>query len=93
MLPIVPPIVLFLAKHPIVAKFDLSSVHTILSGAAPLGAEQAAECKARFKHIAIRHGYGMTELSPVSHISPPGSEDNGFCLVANTTAKVRTTWS
>jgi len=33
---LVPPIVLFLAKHPVVAKFDLSKLKEIFSGAAPL---------------------------------------------------------
>jgi hypothetical protein len=36
---LVPPIILGLAKHPIVDKFDLSSLKAIVSGAAPLGAE------------------------------------------------------
>lgn len=35
-LPLVPPLVLFLAKHPLVDKFDLSSVRALNSGAAPL---------------------------------------------------------
>lgn len=37
--PIVPPLVLFLAKHPLVDKFDLSSMIRVSSGAAPLGKE------------------------------------------------------
>lgn len=32
-----PPVVLALAKHPVVAKYDLSSVKWMNSGAAPLG--------------------------------------------------------
>ena len=39
----VPPVVLALAKHPIVEQYDMSSVVQIFSGAAPLGAELAAE--------------------------------------------------
>lgn len=35
--PIVPPIVLFLAKHPLVDKYDLSTVEDITCGAAPMG--------------------------------------------------------
>ena len=35
----VPPIVLALAKHPLVDEFDLSSVEYVLSGAAPLSAD------------------------------------------------------
>src|SRR5262245_52380603 len=37
--PLVPPIVLALAKHPLVDKFNLSKPRTITSGAAPLGAD------------------------------------------------------
>lgn len=37
--PIVPPLVLFLAKHPLVEKFDLSSMVRVSSGTAPLGKE------------------------------------------------------
>ena len=74
---VVPPIVLALAKHPMVANFDLSSLRFLMSGAAPLGADVAAEAQARVK-VPIFQGYGMTELSPVSHLSihgvtPPGS--------------------
>ena len=63
---LVPPIVLGLAKHPIVDKYDISSLHTILSGAAPLGPELTAEATERLK-LTVKQGYGMTELSPVSH--------------------------
>ena len=34
---VVPPIVLALAKHPMVDEYDLSSLKVIFSGAAPLG--------------------------------------------------------
>jgi 4-coumarate--CoA ligase len=64
---LVPPIILAMAKHPLVSKFDLSSVKTIMSGAAPLGAEMCKALNARLPKIALRQGYGMTELSPVSH--------------------------
>ena len=35
--PIVPPIALFLAKHPLVDKYDLSNVEEVTCGAAPMG--------------------------------------------------------
>lgn len=37
--PLVPPLVLFLSKHPMVDKYDLSSLQVISSGAAPLGGD------------------------------------------------------
>ena len=38
-LPLVPPLVLFLTKHPMVDNFDLSSLQSASSGAAPLARE------------------------------------------------------
>ena len=43
----VPPVVLFMAKHPLVSSFDLSSLKYMVSGAAPLGAGLTEECQAR----------------------------------------------
>ncbi len=39
---IAPPVAVALSKHPLVADYDLSSVHTTLSGAAPLDGELGA---------------------------------------------------
>ncbi len=64
----VPPIVLGLAKHPIVDKFNITSLKRIFSGAAPLGGDLAEEASKRIGCPVIQ-GYGMTELSPVSHIT------------------------
>ena len=68
-LPIVPPVVLALVKSPIVDKYDLSSVRLVFTGAAPLGRAQAQQLVQRLG-CQIRQGYGMTEASPVTHISP-----------------------
>jgi acyl-CoA synthetase (AMP-forming)/AMP-acid ligase II len=76
---IVPPIVLGLAKHPLVDKFDLSKLRTVVSGAAPLGPELEAAIHARLGVIATQ-GYGMTEASPVTHfrsLQPPGKPKPG----------------
>jgi acyl-CoA synthetase (AMP-forming)/AMP-acid ligase II len=66
---LVPPIILALAKHPVVASYDVSSVRTIMSGAAPLSADLADACAARLGCL-VRQGYGLTETSPVSHFHP-----------------------
>jgi acyl-CoA synthetase (AMP-forming)/AMP-acid ligase II len=68
-LPLVPPIVLGMLKSPAVAQFDLSSVRLIFSGAAPLGGDQARELSEKMK-CPVTQGYGMTEASPVTHLSP-----------------------
>jgi acyl-CoA synthetase (AMP-forming)/AMP-acid ligase II len=66
---LVPPIILALAKHPLVALYDLSSLKWIFSGAAPLGADVLKACSERL-HCLVRQGYGLTETSPVSHTVP-----------------------
>jgi acyl-CoA synthetase (AMP-forming)/AMP-acid ligase II len=68
---VAPPIVLALAKHPLVDHYDLSALKSVFSGAAPLGAELAQEAGARLGCEVVQ-GYGMTELSPVSHATPEG---------------------
>jgi acyl-CoA synthetase (AMP-forming)/AMP-acid ligase II len=66
---VVPPIMLALAKHPSVARYDLTSLHTIFSAAAPLGAELESEVAARLG-CHVKQGYGMTEASPGTHMAP-----------------------
>ncbi|MBK8429839.1 MAG: 4-coumarate--CoA ligase family protein [Chloroflexi bacterium] len=75
---LVPPILVFLAKHPIVSQYDLSSLIELTSGAAPLGDELAEAVVARIG-CAVCQGYGMTETSPVSHYNPnlPGKIKRG----------------
>jgi 4-coumarate--CoA ligase len=66
---IVPPVAIALAKHPLVADYDLSSLEQITSGAAPLGGEITEAVTARLGCLATQ-AYGMTEMSPVSHFTP-----------------------
>jgi acyl-CoA synthetase (AMP-forming)/AMP-acid ligase II len=66
---LVPPIILALAKHPLVEKFDLSPLELIMSGAAPLDADLARACSERLG-TAVIQGYGLTETSPVTHVTP-----------------------
>jgi 4-coumarate--CoA ligase len=86
---VAPPIVVALAKHPIVDNYDLSKLEQVFSGAAPLSAELSLECGARLGCEVVQ-GYGMTELSPVSHLTPPGNFKPGSCGVTapNTLTKV-----
>jgi acyl-CoA synthetase (AMP-forming)/AMP-acid ligase II len=57
-----------------VDQFDLSSLRGMMSGAAPLGADLASAVAERL-HIRMQQGYGMSELSPVSHVIPPDRDD------------------
>ncbi|WOX23713.1 4-coumarate--CoA ligase family protein [Streptomyces solicathayae] len=71
---VAPPIVLALAKHPAVAQYDLSSLEYIVSAAAPLDASLAEACAARLG-LPVRQAYGMTELSPGTHVVPLTAEN------------------
>ncbi|MFF9161617.1 4-coumarate--CoA ligase family protein [Streptomyces longwoodensis] len=67
---VAPPIVLALAKHPAVAQYDLSSLRYVISAAAPLDADLAAACAQRLGLPPVGQAYGMTELSPGTHVVP-----------------------
>jgi acyl-CoA synthetase (AMP-forming)/AMP-acid ligase II len=68
---LVPPIILALAKHPVVERFDLSRLRLICSAASPLAPELAHLCERRLG-CEVREGYGLTEASPATHITPDG---------------------
>ncbi|MFD7702711.1 4-coumarate--CoA ligase family protein [Streptomyces caelestis] len=67
---VAPPIVLALAKHPLVDRYDLSSLKHVVSAAAPLDASLAAACSRRLGLPPVGQAYGMTELSPGTHVVP-----------------------
>jgi acyl-CoA synthetase (AMP-forming)/AMP-acid ligase II len=68
---LVPPIILGLAKHPIIDNYDLSSLTCIISAAAPLGEDTESACQARLgAGVILKQGYGMSELSPVASLVP-----------------------
>jgi acyl-CoA synthetase (AMP-forming)/AMP-acid ligase II len=89
---IVPPIVLAFATAPELDEHDTSSLKMVISGAAPLDAELLRRAEERVG-APIRQGYGLTEVSPVSHKSrladvaetPPGSVGR---LIPNTEARL-----
>jgi len=89
--PLVPPLVLTLSRAPQVDQHDLSALRLIHCGAAMLADKIAQDCSRRL-NCEIRYGYGMTEVSPLSHASlsdpqshKPGSV--GYCL-PNTECKI-----
>lgn len=51
-----------LRNKDLMKKYDMSSVTSIFTGAAPLGAETAKELQGVFPDWAIRQGYGMMVL-------------------------------
>ncbi|XP_038698168.1 4-coumarate--CoA ligase 2-like [Tripterygium wilfordii] len=92
---VVPPLVLALAKNPMVAQFDLSSIRVVLSGAAPLGKELELALRDRLPQAIFGQGYGMTEAGPVLSMSlgfakQPFPTKSGSCgtVVRNAELKV-----
>ncbi|MCG8469483.1 MAG: AMP-binding protein, partial [Gemmatimonadetes bacterium] len=85
----VPPIVLALAKHPIVEQYDLSAIDYVMSGAAPLGQDLALACQGRLGCKAFQ-GYGLTEASPVTHLCSPNVSTDKIATVGQTVAGSQT---
>ena len=89
---LVPPIVLALARHPIVDRYDLSSLRCIATGAAPLGAEVERECAERLG-VPVLKQFGMTETSGLVSATPgddPAKAKPGSVgpLVRNTEGRI-----
>jgi acyl-CoA synthetase (AMP-forming)/AMP-acid ligase II len=88
---LVPPIILALARDPRVTGRDLSSLRIIKSGAAPLDAALARAAAERIGAVIVQ-GYGMTEASPLTHVTADrdGMRDPGSIgpLVPNTQARL-----
>ena len=88
---LVTPLLNFIIQSPEVTAAELGSLRTILTGAAPVGSAIIAALKAKTgPNCDYIEGYGMTELSPVSHLTPPGGGKLGSMgkLVPSTRAKI-----
>ncbi|KAK0111738.1 hypothetical protein ONS95_002076 [Cadophora gregata] len=64
---VAPPVVLHLAKNPVVDDYDLSSLRMMTSGAAPLTKELIHAVHKRLG-IEVKQAYGLSETSPATHI-------------------------
>jgi acyl-CoA synthetase (AMP-forming)/AMP-acid ligase II len=86
---VVPPIMQFLADHPLVDEFDLSSVEMIGCGAASLSAAMEQKVATRLDCLVLQ-GYGMTESSGVISVSSAERQRPGSSgvLLAGTEARV-----
>ncbi|RFU27046.1 hypothetical protein B7463_g9289, partial [Scytalidium lignicola] len=62
-----PPVVLHLAKSPVVDEYNLSSLKHINSGAAPLSKDLIHLVYKRLG-VKVKQAYGLTETSPATHI-------------------------
>jgi len=91
-LALVPPLISFLATHPMVKSSMLESVRAVTGGAAPFGPALIENFKKKCEpyEVEFREGFGMTESSPVSHVQPQENAVLGGCghPVPNTIAKI-----
>ncbi|AHH18467.1 putative fatty-acid--CoA ligase [Nocardia nova SH22a] len=71
---IAPSIAVALARNPLVDEYDLSSVHTVACGSAPLPGA-LARAVARRLDCRVRQSHGLPETSPISHAIPAESDD------------------
>ncbi|XP_055691232.1 uncharacterized protein LOC129794475 [Lutzomyia longipalpis] len=68
---LVPPLMVFLAKHPLVDKYNLSSLYEVHCGAAPLSKKVEDAVMARIPNVKIiRQGYGLSETTAGVLIMP-----------------------
>ena len=67
---VVPPVMQFLALHPLIDVFDLSSIELIGCGAAPLGMVLEKKVAERLK-CKVMQGFGMTESSGCVAVTNP----------------------
>lgn len=71
--PIVPPVAVALAKHPLIESYNLSSLKVITIAAAPTKIDLVRQLRKRL-NVQVVQGYGMTEASPGTHALEPKDE-------------------
>ncbi|OAY75987.1 putative 4-coumarate--CoA ligase 3 [Ananas comosus] len=93
--PFVPPIVVEIAKSPLVDAYDLSSIRIVMSGAAPMGKDIQDAFRAKIPNAFLGQGYGMTEAGPVlsmclAFAKEPFAVKSGSCgtVVRNAELKI-----
>ena len=86
---VVPPIALALAGHPLVDRYDLSSLRLLGVGAAPLSADLEQRCAERLGCVTGQ-GLGLTEATALVAVGPLHLPRRGSVgrLVPNTEARI-----
>lgn len=86
---LVPPIIIQLAKNPIIDNYDLSSLSMIISAAAPLSADTEQSLLDRIG-CKVKQAWGMSELSPIGTYTSDYNIKSGSVgqLVSSTYGKI-----
>ncbi|EPT02411.1 hypothetical protein FOMPIDRAFT_1118223 [Fomitopsis schrenkii] len=91
-LPCVPPMGVLLVKHPEVKKYDLSSIKSLMIGAAPVSPELQSALANVFPQATIGQGFGMTETFTIvalpRHDQKVGTLGSAGILIPGVTARV-----
>ncbi|CAA7391521.1 unnamed protein product [Spirodela intermedia] len=93
-LPLVPPILVAMTQHAqaIRAKYDLSSLKSVLSGGAPLSREVIEGFAEKYPGVEILQGYGLTESTGIGASTDSAEESRRFgtagMLSPNTQARI-----
>lgn len=76
MIPVVPPLLLLLARHPAASAYDLSTMKAFISSAAPLSLKIIEEMRIKYD-CEILEGYGLTEGTLATHFTPRNQRKPG----------------
>lgn len=75
---LVPTMVRMVLDQPDFDSYDVSTLRTLIYGAAPMLQAQIEETLAKLPHISLQQGYGQTELAPyISSLRPKNHVTSG----------------
>ena len=75
---LVPTMVRMVLDYPDFAAYDVSTLKTLIYGAAPMSPAQIEETLRKLPHINLQQGYGQTELAPyISSLRPQDHVTSG----------------
>ncbi|KAL4719200.1 hypothetical protein ACJJTC_019371 [Scirpophaga incertulas] len=89
---IVPPLAVFLAKDPLVLKYDLTSLNEVWCGAAPLSKQTQRAILERTGLKSIKNGYGLTEVTMGCCVDLTGGSKVGSCGIPGPGVRVKVVW-
>ncbi|WP_158969966.1 long-chain-fatty-acid--CoA ligase [Chachezhania sediminis] len=73
---LVPTMVRMVLDQPDFDSFDVSTLKTLIYGAAPMTQAQISETAAKLPHVGLQQGYGQTEMAPyISSLLPRHHKD------------------